>query len=188
MDQLTSLFHNVTIDSLDFRNKISLYDGAYRRGDDIIILTNSVRTVRGILKYTFFDGNPHSFHNFSLSDVEEDDHGKSYFMLDGNTPYSLSLLEASYLSKFMEPEFMPSLFYSYHRDDFFILNVDGTEKYLFHIPFLIQYIHNFDDFDYVIHYIPQDIDGWCEPISLHQAHVISRIFSMQISELSPYLR
>jgi len=194
MDHLTSLFHNVTIDSiLDIRNKNSLFDGAYRRGEDIIIVSHSIRTVRGSLKFTFLDGNPPHFHNFSLSDVEEDGDGKSYFMLDGITPYSLSLLEASYVQTLMEAEnihidFFPSLYYSYDRDDFFILNVDGTTKYLFHIPFLIQYIHNFDDFDYVIHYIPQDIDGWCEPISLHQALVISRIFSMQISELSPYLR
>ena len=189
MDQLTSLFHNVTIDSiLDIRNKISLFDGAYRRGDDIIILTNYVRTVRGLLKYTFLDGNPPGFNHFSLSDIEEDDHGKSYFMLDGNTPYSLSLLEASYVLKLMDADFMPSLYASYDRGDFFILNVDGTIKHLFHIPFIIQFIHNFDVIDYVIHYIPIDSHAWCEPITHHQAMVISRIFSIHLSELSPYER
>ena len=195
LNSLCSLFDNVTIDSLlDIRNKIRQHDGAYRRADDIIILSHSVRTVRGLLKYTFLDGNPPAFNNFSLYglDIEEDGDGKSYFMLDGNTPYALSLLEASYVQKLMEPEFIPSLYYSHHRDDFFILNVDGTEKHLFNIPFRVQYINSFDDsFDdlnYVIHYIPKDRDAWCEPITEHQADVLARIFLLNVSELCPYLR
>jgi hypothetical protein len=196
MDQLTSLFDNVTIDSLlDIRNKIRQHDGAYRRGDDIIIVSDSVRIVRGILKYTFLDGNPPCFNNFSLIsfDIQEDDTGKTYFMLDGNTPYTLSLLEASYVQTLMHAEarhveFIPSLFYSHHRDDFFILNVDGTEKHLFTIPFQIQYIHNHDDLNYVIHYTPEDRDGWCEPITEHQANVICRIYDIDVSELCPYDR
>ena len=85
-------------------------------------------------------------------------------------------------------EFMASLFYSHHRDDFFILNVDGTEKHLFNIPFTVQYIHSFDDFNYVIHYTPIDRDGWCEPITEHQADVLSRIFLINVSELCPFIR
>jgi len=188
---LSSLFDNITIDSLlDIRNKIRHHDGAYRRGDDIIILSHSVRTVRGILKYTFLDGNPPSFNNFSLIslDIEEDGDGKSYFMLDGNTPYALSLLEASYVQTLMEPEFIPSLFYSYDRGDFFILNVDGTEKHIFSIPFKVKYINSFDDLNYVIHYTPEDRDGWCEPITEHQADVLARIFLLDVSELCPYHR
>jgi hypothetical protein len=194
LNSLCSLFDNVTIDSLlDIRNKIRHHDGAYRRGDDIIILSRSIRTVRGLLKYTFLDGNPPAFNHFSLYglDIEEDGDGKSYFMLDGNTPYTLSLLEASYVQKLMDDEalpieFMASLFYSHHRDDFFILNVDGTEKHLFNIPFTVQYIHSFDDFNYVIHYTPIDRDGWCEPITEHQADVLARIFLINVSELCPY--
>ena len=197
MDQLTSLFHNVSIDSiLDIRNKIRQYDGAYRRGDDIIIVSDYIRTVRGLLKYTYLDGNPPGFSNFSLYglDIEEDDQGKSFFMLDGNTPYTLSLLEASYIQQLMDDEnipvdFMPSLYYSQQRDDFFILNVDGTEKHLFKIPFKIQYIDSYcgEDLSYVIHYIPPDRDGWCEPITEHQANVITRIFIIEVTELCPYV-
>jgi len=191
ISSLCSLFDNVSIDSLlDIRNKIRQHDGAYRRGDDIIILSHSVRTVRGNLKYTFLDGNPPSFQNFSLYglDIEETDDGKSYFMLDGTTAHSLSLLEAQYVLKIMEAEFMPSLFYSHHRDDFFVLNVDGTEKHLFNIPFQIQYIHNHDDLNYVIHYTPIDRDGWCEPITQHQANVICRFYLLDVSELCPFTR
>uniref|UniRef100_A0A6C0D254 Uncharacterized protein n=1 Tax=viral metagenome TaxID=1070528 RepID=A0A6C0D254_9ZZZZ len=188
---LCSLFDNITIDSLlDIRNKIRQHDGAYRRGDDIIILSHSVRTVRGTLKYTFLDGNPPSFSNFSLYglDIEEDDAGKSYFLLDGTTPYTLSLLEAQYVLKLMEPEFMPSLYFSHQRGDFFLLNVDGAEKNLFSIPFIVQYIDSNGLLDYVIHYTPIDRDGWCEPITQHQAQVICRIFSITPSELCPYIR
>jgi len=197
MDQLTSLFDNVSIDSLlDIRNKIRQYDGAYRRGDDIIIVSDSIRTVRGLLKYTYLDGNPPGFSQFSLYglDIEQDDHGKSFFMLDGNTPYTLSLLEASYVQQLMDDEdipvdFMPSLYYSQQRDDFFVLNVDGTEKHLFKIPFKIQYIDSYggEDLSYVIHYIPPDRDGWCEPITEHQANVITRIFIIDVTELCPYI-
>jgi len=197
MDQLTTLFDNVSIDSLlDIRNKIRQYDGAYRRGDDIIIVSDSIRTVRGLLKYTYLDGNPPGFSNFSLYglDIEEDDQGKSFFMLDGNTPYTLSLLEASYVQQLMDDEdipvdFMPSLYYSQQRDDFFVLNVDGTEKHLFKIPFKIQYIDSYggEDLSYVIHYIPPDRDGWCEPITEHQANVITRIFIIEVTELCPYV-
>jgi hypothetical protein len=197
MDQLTALFDNVSIDSLlDIRNKIRQYDGAYRRGDDIIIVSDSIRTVRGLLKYTYLDGNPPGFSNFSLYglDIEQDDHGKSFFMLDGNTPYTLSLLEASYVQQLMDNEdipvdFMPSLYYSQQRDDFFVLNVDGTEKHLFKIPFKIQYIDSYggEDLSYVIHYIPPDRDGWCEPITEHQANVITRIFIIEVTELCPYV-
>lgn len=197
IDYLSSLFDNVTIDSLlDIRNKIRHHDGAYRRGDDIIILSHSIRTIRGLLKYTFLDGNPPTFNDFSLYslDIEEDGDGKSYFMLDGTTPYTLSLLEASYVQTLMDDEatpieFIPSLYYSHHRDDFFILNVDGTEKHLFNIPFTVQYINSFDDSnDYVIHYIPKDRDAWCEPITEHQADVLARIFFLDVSELCPYHR
>jgi hypothetical protein len=186
---LCSLFDNVTIDSLlDIRNKVRQHDGAYRRGDDIIILSHSIRTVRGILKYTFLDGNPPAFNHFSLYglDIEEDGDGKSYFMLDGNTPYTLSLLEASYVQTLMVPEFIPSLFYSCHRGDFFILNVDGTEKHIFSIPFQIKYINSFDDLNYVILYTADDRDGWCEPITQHQADVLARIFFLDVSELCPF--
>ena len=194
ISSLCSLFQNVTIDSLlDIRNKVRQHDGAYRRGEDIIILSHSIRTVRGLLKYTFLDGNPPCFNNFSLIslDIEEDGDGKSYFMLDGNTPYTLSLLEASYVQKLMDDEatpieFAPSLYYSHHRDDFFILNVDGTEKHLFNIPFTVQYINSFDDLNYVIHYTPKDRDAWCEPITEHQADVLARIFLLHVSELCPY--
>jgi hypothetical protein len=188
---LCSLFDNVTIDSLlDIRNKVRQHDGAYRRGDDIIILSHSIRTVRGILKYTFLDGNPPAFNHFSLYglDIEEDGDGKSYFMLDGNTPYTLSLLEASYVQTLMEPEFIPSLFYSCHRGDFFILNVDGTEKHIFSIPFTLKYIKSFDDLNYVLHYTPEDRDGWCEPITEHQSDVLARIFFLDVSELCPFHR
>jgi hypothetical protein len=197
MDQLTSLFDNVSIDSiLDIRNKIRQYDGAYRRGDDIIIVSDSIRTVRGLLKYTYLDGNPPGFSQFSLYglDIEEDDQGKSFFMLDGNTPYTLSLLEASYVQQLMDDEdipvdFIPSLYYSQQRDDFFVLNVDGTEKHLFKIPFKIQYIDSYggEDLSYVIHYIPPDRDGWCEPLTEHQANVITRIFIIEVTELCPYV-
>jgi len=197
MDQLTALFDNVSIDSLlDIRNKIRQYDGAYRRGDDIIIVSDSIRTVRGLLKYTYLDGNPPGFSQFSLYglDIEEDDQGKSFFMLDGNTPYTLSLLEASYVQQLMDDEdipvdFMPSLYYSQQRDDFFVLNVDGTEKHLFKIPFKIQYIDSYggEDLSYVIHYIPPDRDGWCEPLTEHQANVITRIFIIEVTELCPYV-
>ena len=196
IDSLSSLFQNVTIDSLlDIRNKIRQHDGAYRRGDDIIILSHSIRTVRGLLKYTFLDGNPPGFNNFSLYglDIEEDGDGKSFFMLDGTTPFTLSLLEASYVQTLMETEnkpveFIPSLYYSCQRGDFFILNVDGTEKHIFSIPFTVQYINSFDDLNYVIHYTPVDRDGWCEPITQHQADVLARIFSLQVSELCPFHR
>ena len=189
MDHLTSLFDNISIDSiLDFRNKIRLLDGAYIRGDDIIIVSDSIRTVRGVLKFTFLDGNPPHFLNFSLDSFEENDEGKSFFMLDGNTPYPLSILEASFVIAIMQPEFMPSLYFSHTRDNFFILNVDGTEKYIFSIPFNIHFIDNFGDLDYVIHYSPIDSDGWCEPISHHQAIVLSRIFNIHISELSSFIR
>jgi hypothetical protein len=194
ISSLCSLLDNVSIDSiLDFRNKIRQYDGAYRRGDDIIIVSHSIRTVRGLLKYTFLDGNPPGFSNFYLQHFEEDDHGKSFFLLDGNTPYPLSILEAQYVQTLMIEEgksidFFPSLYYSHHRSDFFVLNVDGTQKYLFHIPFIIQFIDNFHDLDYVIHYIPHDSDAWCEPISQHQALVISRIFKLQVSQLSSFVR
>ena len=189
MDSLSSLFENVTIDSLlDIRNKVRLLDGAYRRGDDIIIVSDSIRTVRGLLKFTYLDGNPPGFSNFSLYglDIEETDDGKSFFMLDGNTPYSLSLLEASYVQNIMVAEFMPSLYYSHQRGDFFVLNVDGTEKHIFSIPFKIQFIHNFDDLNFVIHYTPHDRDGWCEPITQHQADVLARIFLLDVTELCPY--
>jgi hypothetical protein len=196
LNSLCSLFDNVTIDSLlDIRNKVRQYDGAYRRGDDIILVSDSIRTVRGLLKYTFLDGNPPGFSNFSLYglDIDEDGDGKSYFLLDGTTPYSLSLLEASYVQTLMESEgkpieFMPSLYYSTQRGDFFILNVDGTEKHIFSIPFKIQYINSFDNVDYVIHYTPIDRDGWCEPITQHQADVICRIFSIHPTELCPFIR
>ena len=189
MDSLSSLFENVTIDSLlDIRNKVRLLDGAYRRGDDIIIVSDSIRTVRGLLKFTYLDGNPPGFSNFSLYglDIEETDDGKSFFMLDGITPYSLSLLEASYVQKIMDAEFMPSLYFSHQRGDFFVLNVDGTEKHIFSIPFKIQFIHNFDDLNFVIHYTPHDRDGWCEPITQHQADVLARIFLLDVTELCPY--
>ncbi len=194
IDSLSSLFHNVTIDSLlDIRNKIRQHDGAYRRGDDIIILSHSIRTVRGLLKYTFLDGNPPGFNNFSLYglDIDEDGDGKSYFMLDGNTPYTLSLLEASYVQTLMDAEnipveFIPSLYYSNQRGEFFILNVDGTEKHIFSIPFQIKYINSFDDLNYVILYTPHDRDGWCEPITQHQADVLARIFFLDVSELCPF--
>jgi hypothetical protein len=196
ISSLCSLFDNVSIDSiLDIRNKIRQLDGAYRRGDDIIIVSDSIRTVRGILKYTFLDGNPPGFSNFSLYglDIEEDDSGKSYFMLDGTTPYTLSLLQASYVQTLMEAEgipvdFMPSLYFSHQRGDFFLLNVDGTEKHLFSIPFIVQYIDSHDDWNYVLHYTPEDRDGWCEPITLHQATVICRIFSIDATELCPFHR
>jgi hypothetical protein len=197
MDLSTQLSNlSLNIDSiLDIRNKIRLHDGAYRRGDDIIIVSHSIRTVRGLLKYTFLDGNPPGFSNFSLYgfDLEETDDGKSFFMLDGTTPYSLSILEANYIQTLihtegLEPEFIPSLYYSQQRDDFFILNVDGTEKHLFHIPFQIQYIDSHDYLDYVIHYTPHDRDGWCEPITQHQAKVICRFYCIHLSELSPYDR
>ena len=196
LSSLCSLFDNITIDSLlDIRNKLRQYDGAYRRGEDIIIVSHSVRTVRGLLKYTFLDGNPPGFSNFSLYglDIEEDGDGKSYFMLDGNTPYTLSLLEASYVQTLMEAEsksidFYPSLYYSHQRGDFFLLNVDGTEKHIFSIPFTLQYINSFDDLNYVIHYTPQDSDAWCEPITQHQSDVLARIFLLQVSELCPYHR
>ena len=200
MDQLCSLLDNVSIDSidsiLDIRNKIRLYDGAYRRGDDIIIVSDSIRTVRGSLKYTFLDGNPPGFNNFSLYNlnIEEDDQGKSYFMLDGTTPYPLSLLESSYVQKLMDSEgipveFLPSLYYSHNHPDFFVLNVDGTEKHLFNIPFKIQYIDSYagEDLSYVIHYSPLNRDGWCEPITEHQANVITRIFLCDVTELCPYV-
>jgi hypothetical protein len=194
ISSLCSLFDNVTIDSLlDIRNKIRQHDGAYRRGHDIIIVSDSIRTVRGLLKYTFLDGNPPGFSNFSLYglDIEEDGDGKSFFMLDGTTPYTLSLLEASYVQTLMEAEgrvieFMPSLYFSHQRGEFFVLNVDGTEKHLFNIPFTVQYINSFDDLNYVIHYSPVDRDGWCEPITQHQADVLARIFLLHVSELCPY--
>jgi len=193
---LSSLFDNITIDSLlDIRNKVRQHDGAYRRGEDIIIVSHSIRTVRGLLKYTFLDGNPPCFNNFSLIslDIEEDDAGKSYFMLDGTTPYTLSLLQASYVQKLMDAEgvpvdFMPSLYFSHQRGDFFVLNVDGTEKHLFSIPFKIQYIDSHHDWSYVIHYTPIDRDGWCEPITQHQATVICRILSLHPTELCPFHR
>lgn len=199
LSDLSSLFNNISIDSIiDLRNKISLLDGAYRRGSDIIIVSQSIRTVRGSLKFTFLDGNPPHFHNFSIQDCEEDGDGKSYFMLDDTTPYSLSLLEASYVQTLIESEgnsieFIPSLYYSHNRDDFFILNVDGTTKHLFHIPFIVQYIQNFQnqdhqDLDYVIRYIPDDSEGWCEPISMHQADVLTRIFLLDVNELSSFIR
>jgi len=195
IDSLSSLLQNVSIDSLlDIRNKIRQLDGAYRRGDDIIILSDSIRTVRGLLKYTFLDGNPPCFSTFTLRGlpIEETDDGKSFFMLDGNTPYSISLLEASYVQTLMDAEgipieFVPSLYFSHQRGDFFILNVDGTEKHIFSIPFKIQFIDSGDMY-FVIHYIPHDRDAWCEPISQHQAHVLSRIFSIDISELYPFVR
>jgi hypothetical protein len=185
ISQLSSLFHHFSID----RN----LDGAYRCGLDIIILTNTTRTVRGSLKFTFLDGNPPHFNHFSLDPIEEDGDGKSYFLLDGNTPYPLSLLEASYVQTLMESEdlpieFIPSLYYSHNRDDFFILNVDGTTKHVFHLPFHVLYINNFDDLDYVICYSPIDSDGWCEPITQHQADVLARIFLLHVSELSTFIR
>lgn len=185
ISQLSSLFDQISID----RN----LDGAYRRGDDIVILTNTIRTVRGSLKFTFLDGNPPHFNHFSIDPIEEDGDGKSYFLLDGTTPYPLSLLEASYVQTLMESEnlpieFIPSLYYSHFQDDFFILNVDGTTKHVFHIPFLVQYINNFDDLDYVISYSPIDSHGWCEPITQHQADVLARIFFLHVSELSTFVR
>jgi hypothetical protein len=86
-------------------------------------------------------------------------------------------------------EFLPSLYYSHKRDQFFVLNVDGTEKHLFNIPFKIQYIDSYggEDLSYVIHYIPPDRDGWCEPITEHQANVITRIFIIEVTELCPYV-
>jgi hypothetical protein len=66
--------------------------------------------------------------------------------------------------------------------------VDGTEKHIFSIPFTVQYINSFDDLNYVIHYSPVDRDGWCEPITEHQADVLARIFFLDVSELSPYHR
>jgi hypothetical protein len=189
ISQLSSLFHQISIN----------LDGAYRRGLDIIIITNNIRTVRGSLKFTFLDGNPphfnhfNHFNHFSLEPIEEDGDGKSYFLLDGTTPYPLSLLEASYVQTLMESEqipieFIPSLYYSHNRDDFFILNVDGTTKHIFHIPFVVQYINNFDDLDYVICYSPIDSHAWCEPISQHQADVLARIFLLDVSELSTFVR
>ena len=196
ISSLCSLFDNVTIDSLlDIRKKVRQLDGAYRRGDDIILVSDSIRTVRGLLKFTFLDGNPPGFSNFSLYglDIEEDDAGKSYFMLDGTTPYTLSLLQASYVQTLMDAEglpveFVPSLYFSHQRGDFFVLNVDGTEKHLFSIPFKVQYIDSHDDWNYVIHYTPDDRDGWCEPITQHQASVICRIFSFDVTELCPFIR
>ena len=183
MDNLCSLLDNVSIQQ----------DGAYRSGDDIIIVSHSTRIVRGLLKFTFLDGNPPIFTNFSLDDSEEDGDGKSYFLLDGFTPYSLSLLEASYLITLMDSEslpiqFIPSIFYSHFRDNLFILNVDGTQKFIHDLPFQIQYIDNFDDLSYVIHYSPIDRDAWCEPITEHQADVLSRIFFIHSSLLCPFHR
>jgi len=194
ISSLSSLFENISIDSLlDIRSKVRQHDGAYRRGDDIIIVSDSIRTVRGNLKYTFLDGNPPSFHDFTLYglDIYEDPSGRSYFLLDDTTPYTLSILEASYIIKLFEsedihPEFMPSLYFSHPQDDFFILNVDGTEKYIYSIPYKLQYIDSFGDFNYVIHYIPEDRDGWCEPITERQSKVLQRIFNLDVSELCPY--
>lgn len=186
---LTSLFQNLSLENvLEIRDKIKAYDGAYKQGDNIVIVTDIVRTVRGTFKYTYLDGNPPGFSNFSLYglDIEEDTNGRSYFMLDGTTPYTLSLLEASYVKTLYEPEFIPSLYYSHERGDFFLLNVDGTEKYIYNIPFKIQYIDNYDDLSYVICYTPPDRDGWCEPITEHQANVLSRIYVSDISPLCPY--
>ena len=197
MDQissLSSLFDSIQINSNGSIGSIVSKDGAYRQGDDIIIVSHSIRIVRGNLFFTFLDGNPPHFNNFSLQNFEEDDHGKSYFLLDGITPFSLSLLEASYVQTLFDSEyklidFLPSIYYSHNRNDFFILNVDGTTKHIFHIPFNIHYIQNFYDsnsFDYVILYSPEDRDAWCEPITHHQAEVLARIFFILISELSPY--
>jgi len=194
MDSLTALFQNVSINSLlDIRTKIREYDGAYRRGSDILIVSDSIRIVRGNLKYTFLDGNPPSFNDFTLYglDIHEDDSGKCYFMLDGTTPFTLTLLEADYVQKLLDtegtqPEFIPSLFFSHQKDDFFILNVDGTEKHIYSFPFKLQYIDSFGEFNHVIHYIPEDRDGWCEPITQRQSKVLQRLFNMDLSELCPY--
>jgi hypothetical protein len=83
---------------------------------------------------------------------------------------------------------MPSLYFSHQRGDFFLLNVDGTEKNLFSIPFIVQFIDSNGLLDYVIHYTPIDRDGWCEPITQHQAQVICRIFSIDPTELCPFIR
>lgn len=105
----------------------------------------------------------------------------------------LSLLEASYLITLMDSEstpieFIPSIFYSHFRDNLFILNVDGTQKFIHDLPFQIQYIDNFDDLSYVILYSPIDRDAWCEPITEHQADVLSRIFFIHPSLLCPFNR
>lgn len=190
ISSLSSLFDSIQIDSKDSK------DGAYRQGDDIIIVSHSIRLVRGTLFFTFLDGNPPIFHNFSLQNSEEDDQGKSYFLFDGITPFSLSLLEAYYVQTLFDSEekiieFFPSIYYSHNRDDFFFLNVDGTTTLISHIPFHIHYIQNFNDshsFDYVILYSPEDSDAWCEPITHHQALVLARIFFIHISELSTFVR
>jgi hypothetical protein len=192
MKNLCSLLENLSIDSLlDIRDKIRLYDGAYRRGNDIIIVSDTIRTVRGLLKYTYLDGNPPIFEDFSLEDIHEDDTGKCYFMLDGNIPQTLTPHEAYYVQQLfikenIEPEFIPSLYFSHQNDEFFMLNVDGTEKYIYSIPFKIQYIDSYDDLNYVIHYIPEDRDEWCEPITERQSIVLRRILNMDVSELCPY--
>ena len=196
MDHLTSLFEHVTIDSLlDIRDKVRQLDGAYRRGNDIIIVSDSIRTVRGFLKYAFLDGNPPSFSNFSLYslDIHEDEQGRTFFMLDGVIPYTLSLLEATYVQKLflsegIEIECMQPLYASQHIGDFFRLNVDGVEKHLFDIPYKLQYIVSYpgEDHSFVIHYTPHDRDGWCEPITEHQSRVLQRIFNLEVTELSPY--
>jgi len=55
------------------------------------------------------------------------------------------------------------------------------------IPFKIQFIQDFDT-HFVIHYIPQDRDAWCEPISETQARLLSTSLSIPISELCPFDR
>ena len=182
---LTSLFQNLSLNNiLEVREKIRSYDGAYRQGQDIIIITDTVRTVRGSFKYTFLDGNPPAFSHFSLYglDIEEDDEGKTYFMIDGNTPYTLSLLEAKYIQKLCDPDFCPSLYYSEWRGDYFLLNVDGTEKHIYSYPFTLRSIQD----DFVICYQPPNIDGWCEPLTQRQVIVLKRLFNLPITELCPY--
>ena len=182
---LTSLFDNLSLDNiLEIREKIKSYNGAYRQGSDIVIVSDNVRTVRGSFKFTFLDGNPPAFSTFSLYgfNIEEDDEGKSYFMLDGTTPYPLSLLEASYVQKLCDPEFIPSLYYSTWRGDYFLLNVDGTEKHIYSYPFTLRTIQD----DFVICYEPATCDGWCEPLTDHQAAVLKRAFNLPITDLCPY--
>ena len=196
ISSLSSLFENISIDTiLHLRDKVRQLDGAYRRGADIIIVSDSIRIVRGSLKYAYLDGNPPSFTNFSLYglDLHEDEQGRTFFMLDGFIPYSLSILEANlvqklFISEGIDIECIQPLYASHQVGDLFRLNVDGVEKHLFNIPYKLQYIVSYpgEDHSYVLHYTPHDRDGWCEPITERQSKVLQRIFNLDVTELSPY--